>query len=393
MRKLFYIVTGTITLGVAMGSWSLLARTLNPHQHAMPDAVAAGQGINPQESPGTVATGPHLPQAVVDCRAHDFDIMDPGQDGMHEFVLRNEGDSPLELEPGPTTCNCTMAELPERVIPAGKQGKVVVKWNTRYRPAEYFETASVLTNDPLNPKIRFIIRGRVRGQLGLDPPSLAFGKVSPDRPAMCEGIVYSQVWDHFVVEQIESSLPGLTWELEPAAPDALVRLQAKAGYRLRVTLPAEVPQGHFSHWMRLQVNQPAGRPRELPQYEVTLSGQVLRRLCVYGDGIDGTGVVYLGPTESGRGWRRKLLMKVRDPERELHVERIETTPPFLEARVSRRPTAAGSDPGLYDLEIEIPADAPDCLFMGFPSGQVRILTRHPRIPELALPVKFAVVKR
>jgi hypothetical protein len=202
------------------------------------------------------------------------------------------------------------------------------------------------------------------------------------------------VWDQFVVEQVESSLPGLTWELEPAESQSLVPLKGKAGYRLRVTLPADLPQGLFSHWLRVRVNRPRGKSHEPPRYEATLSGQVLRRLCVYGEGIDGTGVVYLGPVAAGQGARRRLLMKVRDPDRELNVERIETTPAFLQARLSRRPKVAdSSDPGLYDLEIEVPANAPDCLFMGFPSGKVQILTRHPRIPALTLPVKFAVVQR
>lgn len=393
MEKTVGILAGIVLLAGGAGVWSLLAQSSRPvSDKSMARTASHELRSDRRPKPGEASAEAGKPLVVVDERQHDFEIMDPGQTGQHTFLLRNGGNAPLEIEPGPTTCKCTMAELEQRVIPPGGEAEVNVKWTTLYQPGFFYQTASVLTNDALKPKIRFAVQGNIRFQIGVDPPSLAFPRVAPDRSATRTAMVYSQVWDFFAITRVESSMEGLTWQAEPVEADVVARFRGKSGYRLQVTLPPDLPPGHFSHWLRLHVDGTTDEDGvyEPPVYEVALRGKVLRRLSVYGQGIDGTGVVYIGPVPSGQGAELKLLMKVRDQQHDLAVKSVESTPEFLQARVTPRRAVKSGDMSLYELEIKVPSDAPSCFFMGAPPGQVKIHMAHPRIPTLTLPVKFAV---
>ena len=67
-----------------------------------------------------------------------------------------------------------------------------------------------------------------------------------------------------------------------------------------------------------------------------------------------------------------------------------TEPSFLKASVEPHREADLATPGLYDMVVEVPADAPVCQFMGNPQGSVRIVTAHPRVPEIKLNVLLSV---
>jgi hypothetical protein len=117
---------------------------------------------------------------------------------------------------------------------------------------------------------------------------------------------------------------------------------------------------------------------------------VIRRLAVYGPGIDDTGTVDMGILAPRQGRKRRLFMKLRDEQPEMVVERIETTPDFLQVSVT--PYRADSRAtGLYRLDIAIPADAPECGYRGTELGKIRLAIDHPRVEELTLKASFAIV--
>jgi hypothetical protein len=395
MGTRFWLVVAILLVGLVSGTsaWSLLKSTPSLDglvTGALPATHSSRPAIGDVDAGQSGESSAGFPMAVVDHSEYDFGIMDPAETATHAFVIRNAGNAPLELEAGPTTCKCTLSDLAQPVILPNEEGVVNVEWTTVNQPVTFVQSAKVLTNDPINPTIRLVIRGKILTQIGLDPPSLVFPQVSPDQTTNGSALIYSQVWDEFFIDRIESSLDGLTWQLEPATRPSLISQRAKAGYDLHITLPADMAQGNFSHWMRIEVRPSDNSAAGPLTYEFALVGNVLRRLCIYGHGIDATGVVYVGPVREGQGARLHLLMKVRDPERDLAIESIETSPKFLEASISPHVTSR-KNLGLYDLEIVLPADAPRCLYMRSPAGQVRITTGHPRIPELTLPVQFAVL--
>jgi hypothetical protein len=125
--------------------------------------------------------------------------------------------------------------------------------------------------------------------------------------------------------------------------------------------------------------------------ELPISGRVLRRLAVYGDGLQDNGVVDLGVHPPGHPWRHRLLLKVRDQEADLRLTRVQTQPAFVQ--VSLAPYGTESGARLYHLDLSIPADAPECIYRGAQLGQLELAFDHPRIKDLRLELAFAVMPR
>ncbi|MBI2481794.1 MAG: hypothetical protein HYV60_25060, partial [Planctomycetia bacterium] len=80
----------------------------------------------------------------------------------------------------------------------------------------------------------------------------------------------------------------------------------------------------------------------------------MRRLAVYGPAITIDGVIDAGQVDEGQAKTTRLVLKVRDPDRELHVANITTTPEFIQAKVLPYDGQA-PDAGMMRLEVEIPS--------------------------------------
>jgi hypothetical protein len=317
--------------------------------------------------------------------------MDPMTLGEHSFVVRNEGRAPLVFGTTRSTCNCTIGETPKDPIPPGEEGSIQVRWQTEQNKTHFRESATIGTNDPAMPELVLTIEGSVLVHVTAVPPELVLPSVRPDETPVATTTIASQVWDHFTVDAWESSLEGVQFDLVPASSDDLAKLEARAGYQLRVTLPGDLPQGDFQHWIRFRVD-PLRPDATAQQYEIPLTGKVLRRMAVYGPGIDNTGRVRLGIVPAATGQHHRLLVKVRDPQPEISLRKVVAEPSFVGA--SLQPvTGVRSATGLYQLDISIPPNTTPCRFQGDRAGTLRLLFDHPRIPDLALRVDFAVADR
>jgi hypothetical protein len=334
-----------------------------------------------------VETDGLLPRAKVHEKTFHFGIMDPLQQGVHRFTIRNEGQAPLELTPGTTTCKCTLSKLPQRVIRPGEAGEVELIWNTGRKDIFYSHSATIHTNDPLRKRIDFRIRGTVRVQLGAAPPELLFDGIEPDRPKTVGTWLYSQTWDAIDIDQITCSRDDIQWQLEPADPAEAPELEAKSLCRLTVTVPEGLPEGYLQEVLTCVFRTGTGDADSL---ELALSGKVLRRLAVYGPGINHLGTLDLGLVHCGEELNRRLVLKVRDPQPELDLGEIEVTPDFVEVQVT--PYEAGARAtGLYHLDIRIPASAPQGDYRSLRAGRIKLRVGHPRIDDLELSLSFAVL--
>src|SRR5579859_1602904 len=62
-----------------------------------------------EDSAPPVATSGPQPKAVIDQTEFDFGRMEVGEERQHEFTISNEGQAPLVLKKGKTTCQCTIS--------------------------------------------------------------------------------------------------------------------------------------------------------------------------------------------------------------------------------------------------------------------------------------------
>lgn len=331
-----------------------------------------------------------LPRAVVEETIHGFGILDPAEKCEHVFLVRNEGEAPLQLSRGSTSCKCTMSDLPNVAIPPGTGAAVRIASKIAQTSGSFSHSATIFTNDPNNSSITLSIEGTIRRYVAADPPRIVLSGMRREQSKSVVVVVYSQVWENFDLEDIMTTFDGLTWRVAPAGADALEKLDARSGYRLDMSVPPGLPGGEF--WETLQMS---AVPRDEPAYSRTLTvdvtGKVLSRISIDHPKIDGQEVLQLGMLRGGEGVRERLIMKVRDDHRELVIRNVDTTPDFLHVHVAPH-SAAAEELGLYTIEVEVPRDAPMSNFLS-DKGEIRVETDHPVVPTLTLEVAFAVLGR
>src|SRR6185369_10235732 len=66
---------------------------------------------DPAEDFPPVSKAPPYPKAVMDETEFEFGRMEVGEERSHVFMIRNEGDAPLIIKQGPTTCQCTVGSV------------------------------------------------------------------------------------------------------------------------------------------------------------------------------------------------------------------------------------------------------------------------------------------
>ena len=346
-------------------------------------------GFNRSKGNGGLAAAGSLagqPRAEVHKREHDFGTMNPLTMGRHDFVIRNAGTAPLDLRVGPTTCKCTLARLENDNLIPGQQTTVTLEWNTG-RDFHYEHSGTIITNDPEQPSIELVVRGRVTAKLAADVREIVVPPMTPDTPASTDVLIYSQTWDRFDIVNVECSLQGAAWDIGPLAAQSAPDLRATSLQRLRLTIPGNLPAGKFIGEVRLTVTVPGEQDEN--ELKIPLHGSVEPRMSLVGGQIDRFGCVDLGSLREGQSRRVRLLVKVRDSDPDLSGAKVVVHPDFLSATLSKR--AESQVKGLYDLEIEIPADAPPGQYRGNPRGEVRIDTGHPRLGSVKLGVTFAIL--
>lgn len=329
----------------------------------------------------------NTPKAVTNTLEFDFGTMDPLTMGRYVFEIHNQGSAPLQLLKGETTCKCTLSRLTDNEIAPGEVGHVTLEWNTG-RHRDFSHQAEVRTSDPNKPSIVFTVRGTVRMNVGIDPPELIFAPLDPDASGSAEGVIYSQIWDALDFDaEVTSAAEGIDWRVGPADEKLAKKYRAKVAYKLTVDVPAGRPRGTFTESLNLRVRQPGGEA-EYETYEVPLEGEVLGRLAMVGSSVDRRGVLDLGVIPHGKGTKKRLMLKVRDEDRELRILSVSAEPSFIQTKIVPYKESAG----LSYVEFEVPSTAPVCSFRGQQLGKVVINFDHPRIESLDLKVRLTVIE-
>jgi hypothetical protein len=224
-----------------------------------------------------------------------------------------------------------------------------------------------------------------------EPEQLVFSRVNPGDTPTASATVYSQMWDDFEMDPIVPTLDGLRVTVSDVEASQRELLGARSARRITVQLPGDLPEGYFSSSLSLRGRPVGGTDLQADDCALGVEGKVIRRLAIYGDEIDVNGQIEMGRVRQGKGGDVRLLMKLRDPERNLPVTKIAATPDFVQVRVEPYQTEADKDVGLYYLHLHVPADSPLFRLPPNETGRIRIEFDHPRVKELDLPLDLIVI--
>ena len=93
----------------------------------------------------------------------DFGHLTRGRNVVHTFLFTNRGSEDLVIDEI-RSVGCSVIAPPQKIIPPGEDGALVVKINTQGDFGVQHRTVSISSNDPKNPIIILGIHGTVRQQ-------------------------------------------------------------------------------------------------------------------------------------------------------------------------------------------------------------------------------------
>ena len=336
---------------------------------------------------------------VVENRERDLGIIDSVERLTQIFWVRNEGTAPLKLDRGPTSCKCTMSDLPAKPIPPGVRAEVRVASKVSDKRGPFSLSATVLTNDPATPSVTFKVQGSIRSRVALDPPRIVFSGIKPGESFSAHATVYSELWNEFRISAVKSSLRGLTWRITPATREKISTLGARCAYDVAVTLPADLVHHNCTESLDMiltAVDNPSAEKAEKAKkggsaesLKLEIVAQTIESVVISGDKLLFGEYVQFGKLRRGEGAREVLVMKINDEHRRLAVRKIVTDPAFLHVKVEPF-SSASAKVGLYRIELEIPQDAPVCAYLVGRHAKIKIETDHPRAKSIELEAEFAV---
>lgn len=325
-------------------------------------------------------------KAGVDETAHDFGAVEKGSKGSHVFIIRNEGEGPLRIQQGKTSCGqCTFGKVvPENEdIPPGGTAEVQINWEIKSPSPSFRQTADVYTTDPDNKKLVFAIHGRVDTVLRLVPEGTwSIGELSDSQPTVIEGILYSAIEDNVTIDRVESSSPLVTVTWDPAPPEKLGDRRAKSGVRMKVTVAPGKTIGPFRENVKLFTSVRGGT-----EVEFGLVGNRPGPIEIKGRGYKSeTSFASLGEFDATRGNSMKLLMYVRNMDDTLHAEQQATPDGHVRVQVSNTPRTFGNAK-VYELEVSVPP-GPPAMRRHKDAEPVVLKLNHPEITELKMMVDY-----
>lgn len=105
------------------------------------------------------------PKAVLPEESFNFGTITPGQPVAHDFILKNDGKSPLIIRKISTTCGCTASKPDKYEIKGGESTTLKCTFDSRGKAGKQFQTITIIVNDPLQPSLVLRFMGNVESGL------------------------------------------------------------------------------------------------------------------------------------------------------------------------------------------------------------------------------------
>jgi hypothetical protein len=356
-------------------------------------------------------TGPH-PRVNFAETKFDFGTKARFSKGSHKFIVTNTGEAELKLKTGRTTCQCTLGELGKSTVAPGESTTIELSWEIKQAGPGFQHSARIHTNDPENPAQDLIVKGFIGVDLAVWPQvRWSLGSLKLSGQTTFDGYVYSQMSENLEVTKIECTKPGLTFEIEPLAADAIAGLESrlmadsalppdphgndaqpkdpdiKAASHITVVADNQIPAGQFSIPVTIHTNLKETQTiaiavsgvRPGPYEFFPLPGTKYRR---------GAMMIDAGAISASKEHTAGLLLVCRGFDGKLKLTDVETEPAWL--KVELKPAPGEGDVRRYQLLLKFPAGMPSVFRTTANPATLKLRTNHPDAEILNLKAAFVV---
>ena len=113
-------------------------------------------------------TGNNQPHLVIPDSVYNAGEVYESDEIVHLFTVKNTGTSELVIKDVKAGWGCIVANFDTAIAP-GQEGKVTLNIKTQNRKGALKESATVFSNDPLQPKTQISINGSVKPYISIEP--------------------------------------------------------------------------------------------------------------------------------------------------------------------------------------------------------------------------------
>jgi len=333
-----------------------------------------------------------------------FGTVGVGAKGSHDFVIRNNGDAPLELTKGATSCTCTVSDFEEseggskdaKVVLPGGSTKLNVQWRGKGNGGPFRQQASVLTNDPKRPQIAFVVEGTVVPTYKAVPESITLPKLSTSTSEQATVTIFTFGKEQPTIDSISlteektAQLYSLaSTPLESA--DLAAESGATGGFRITADIRPGLPIGTLRQTIKAVFRMPEELIAEIP-----IQGSVSGDLALAGKAWDSSReTLLLGTVSSRTGLEASVFLTVKGPHRE-DVRPVvqEVIPEGLQVIIGEGKPIGSGNVIRFPLTITIPPGSTPVNRIGSeqaPAGRIVLDTGHPESPTFTIPVCVAII--
>jgi hypothetical protein len=307
----------------------------------------------------------------------DYGVVPKGDKLDWSFLVKNTGNSDLQIIAAKPGCGCTVADF-DKVIKPGDTGKVTAHVDTTNFAGPIAKSVTVETNDPSNPTAQLTIHAVVKPYVEAYPAGFVRYNLLQGDAETQSITLYSEEDEAFEIKDVK--VPG-EWvkvnykKIED--PAQLAQGVGKAGqnqYRLDITVGGpDAKIGPLADKILVTTTS-----KHQPEYPISLSGVIRPTFRV-----DPLGVNFgeVAPTDTAA--TRSITLRsnnLKAPET-FSVTKAESSIPGLMASV--KPAA---NKGEYEVTVQVAKDAKP----GDLDGQVKIYTNDKINPVITVPVKGTI---
>ena len=161
------------------------------------------------------------PQILVEQPAFDFGAITNGSEILHDFVIRNVGDTDLEINRVISSCNvCLKAKLDKFEIPPGGASRLHARLDLRLLSGSISRSITIESNDPQNAWVMLELAGTVTPSYQMTPLEIVLDLSQGQKMAMAE--IAPLVRLHAPLSQVNYDNTNILAKVSAAGPGRFV---------------------------------------------------------------------------------------------------------------------------------------------------------------------------
>ena len=334
---------------------------------------------------------------VVNGAEFDFGTMSRNESRFQNFVIKNSGTMPLDVNFHTVSCGrCMFTEFTHEFVLPGETVEIAVRYSTLKPVARFSEWIEVGTSDPGLEVIRFTITGNVSESIRFSDDKLVVDNLTSNQNYTGKFEVYGFLTDQLEIAEHQwsnsSTAELFDVEFRHIDPSKLEgEPPAKVALEVVVTIQPGLPVGAITQSLKM-----VARTDRAIELEMPIIGSVVSDISIIGkDFTPDRNVLDLGrvPRQQGKSVTLQILLK--GPNRKDAQLRIASVAPetSLRARIGEPNTTINKGAvHMYPLVIEVPAGAPPVNRLGSAQGKtakVVLETNLSTARQIIIYVRFA----